>query len=113
MKRFIIAGLVVVSFAAVFVMGVGYAVRDGSGVAMAADSSAELRALGTVDSVDIAKGVLVIKKNGSDDTLSIQAKADQLKDIKKGDKVKVQYTKGDKNVATHIRRMVVMIPTGC
>jgi len=113
MKKLILAGLVFISFAAVFVMGVDYAVTDGQGVAMAADSSAVLEARGIVESVDTEKGVFVIKMKDSDDKLTLEADAGKLKDLKKDDKVKVQYTKGDKNVATHIRRMVVVIPTGC
>jgi len=113
MKKLILAGLVVASFAAVFTMGVNYAVRDGQGVAMAADSSAEYKALGVVESVDAEKGVLVIKERGSDDKLTLEADAGKLKDLKEGDKVKVRYTRGDKNVVTYLRRMVAVIPVGC
>ncbi len=110
MKMIILAVVAVATFAAVFATGAGYIVKGCPGVALAAD---ELKASGVVESVDADKGVLVIETKGSDEMLTLEAEADELKDLKKGDKVKVRYTEGDKNMATYIRKIGPMVIVGC
>lgn len=113
MKKYVFAGLITASFVSMFALGVRYAGVYNCGFAMADESAVEEKAIGVVESIDMSKGILVIKKSHSGDRLSLEVESGKLDGLKVGDKVKVQYHKGEKNVAFYLRKMAPKIDVGC
>jgi len=73
--------------------------------------AAETKQVGTIKSVDAAKGTVVFCPEGTKDELTIKVSADLMKKAKAGEKVKMVY---DNNVASKIvKARGGKVPVGC
>ncbi|MBI5191445.1 MAG: hypothetical protein HZA22_12355 [Nitrospirae bacterium] len=90
MKRSLILSVTMIFLLSVFSVGIA--------------SAAEVKAKGTLKSVDPAKGTIVFVADGSDAEVIIKVKADQIKTVKAKDKVKITYDAGKENVAVKVSR---------
>lgn len=90
MKRFLLSSVIALLVLSIFSAGVA--------------SAAEVKAKGTLKSVDSSKGTVVFVAEGSKDEVSIKVKAEDIKGLKKGDKVTITYDKGKENTATKVKK---------
>jgi Cu/Ag efflux protein CusF len=73
--------------------------------------AAEIKATGTVKSVDAAKGTVVFCPAGTDKEIPLKAGKDMLKDVKAGDKVNISY---EKDTLSKIKKARgIKVPVGC
>lgn len=67
---------------------------------------------GTIKSID--KGMVVFCPAGTKDEIKIKAEEADVKGFKAGDKVKIQYEKGETNVLNRMApERKVTVPVGC
>lgn len=100
MKRMLLAMVSVFFVVSMFAVGVACA--------------EEVKAKGTLKSVDAAKGMVVFCPEGTKDEVSIKVTADDVKGMKDGEKVTITYDKGKENVAKKIKKARdVKVPVGC
>lgn len=94
-----IVGLVAVFMFAVSLFSVAFAAE-------------KVKQSGTIKSID--KGVIVFCPAGTKDEIKIKAEAADVKGLKAGDKVKIQYEKGETNVLSRVQpERTVKVPVGC
>lgn len=84
------------------------AVAFTAGVSFAADT----KAMGTVKSVDAAKGTIVFCPSGTKEDITMKADKEMLKGVKAGDKVNIEYS-ADKTVKTMRKARGGKVPVGC
>jgi len=69
---------------------------------------------GKIVSMDAAKGDMVFCPKGTKDEIPMKADASELKGLKAGDAIMVQYETGDVNTVTRIKKQrTITVPVGC
>ncbi len=77
--------------------------------------AADMKAMGTINSVDAAKGTVSICPSGAKETITMKADKEMLKGVKAGDKVNVEYAvEGKDKVVKSMRKARGgKVPVGC
>ena len=79
-----------------------------AGVALAADT----KAMGTIKSVDAAKGTMVFCPSGTKEDITMKVDKEMAKTVKAGDKVNIEYS-ADKTIKTMRKARGGKVPVGC
>jgi hypothetical protein len=74
----------------------------------------KVKETGTMKSMDAKTGDMVFCPKGTKDEVSMKADPADIKGLKAGDKVMVEYEKGKVNTVIRIKKSrTIVVPTGC